>query len=478
MSKPYASRLILLASMRLLYTVQFALADIRNCDFKDTVSLVNIRPNKQGAYEYGGISIPKNLTANYDYEELADGTRVTRSAHTRGCACKLKQCIQLCCMPQQLLDKQTMKCVTPNDLSLEYLPELEIFSEDLDSTLVDVNEAFIPQQQLPCDNFAILSPWEFEDDAYILFENASILHTINDELILYRDYCLTPYWYNNTVSLNPIICYAKTAPTTYVNLSFLAISVPFLLATIWVYLYVPQLRCLHNSCLICFLATFAIGTALLSSTAWITYGMEACRIIGTTCYFFMISAFFWLNITCFDLWLSIRGIRYELQLYNPRLHFLYYSIYVWTAAVIFTVIAVTIEHSNINDAWKPGIGIGQCFIKSASAMLYFHGPSGLLIIFNIFFFILSVNDLYQIKDANYKIKSDNSQQYNFATFVRLFIIMGISWIMEVIPYITPINNSNIFKIFNIINTSQGIIIFGVLVLKPRVLMLLKSRWKA
>ncbi|XP_011201096.2 probable G-protein coupled receptor Mth-like 3 [Bactrocera dorsalis] len=478
MSKPYASRLILLALMRLLYTVQFALADIRNCDFKDTVSLVNIRPNKQGAYEYGGISIPKNLTANYDYEELADGTRVTRSAHTRGCACKLKQCIQLCCMPQQLLDKQTMKCVTPDDLSLEYLPELEIFSEDLDSTLVDVNEAFIPQQRLPCDNFAILSPWEFEDDAYILFENASILHTINDELIPYRDNCLTPYWYNNTVSLNPIICYAKTAPTTYVNLSFLAISVPFLLATIWVYLYVPQLRCLHNSCLICFLATFAIGTALLSSTAWITYGMEACRIIGTTCYFFMISAFFWLNITCFDLWLSIRGIRYELQLYNPRLHFIYYSIYVWTAAVIFTVIAVTIEHSNINDAWKPGIGIGQCFIKSTSAMLYFHGPSGLLIIFNIFFFILSVNDLYQIKDANYKINGDNSQQYNFATFVRLFIIMGISWIMEVIPYITPINNSNIFKIFNIINTSQGIIIFGVLVLKPRVLILLKSRWKA
>lgn len=83
---------------------------------------------------------------------------------------------------------------------------------------------FFTQQRLPCDNFAILSPWKFDEDAYILFENgnlqnASILHVINEELIPYRDYCLTLYWYNNTVGLNPFICYAKAALTIYVNMS-------------------------------------------------------------------------------------------------------------------------------------------------------------------------------------------------------------------------------------------------------------------
>lgn len=170
MSKFFANRLILVATMWVIYYAPFVAANIPNCEFKDTVSLVNIRPNKDGAYDYGGIRIPKNFTAIYDYEEFTDGTRVATSSHTRGCACKLKQCIQLCCMPFQLLDKQTMKCVTPHNLNLEYYSELEIFNEDLDSSLVDVNEFFIPQQRLPCNNFAILSPWEYEDDAYILFE--------------------------------------------------------------------------------------------------------------------------------------------------------------------------------------------------------------------------------------------------------------------------------------------------------------------
>lgn len=60
----------------------------------------------------------------------------------------------------------------------------------------------------------------------------------------------------------------------------LTMSVPFLLATIWVYLYVPQLRCLHNSCLVCFLGTFAVGSLILSSVLWIRYSWEACQAMG------------------------------------------------------------------------------------------------------------------------------------------------------------------------------------------------------
>uniref|UniRef100_A0A0A1X956 G-protein coupled receptor Mth n=2 Tax=Zeugodacus cucurbitae TaxID=28588 RepID=A0A0A1X956_ZEUCU len=200
--------------------------------------------------------------------------------------------------------------------------------------------------------------------------------------------------------------------------------------------------------------------------------------MGILCYFFMISAFFWLNVTCFDLWMSIRGIRYELQSSSPRLRFIYYSIYVWSAATIFTVTATYIEHTNINDAWKPGFGNGQCFIKSRdwSALLYFQGPSGLLNLFNVFFFIMSVINVYQIQEDSYELKKETSQQYKVSTFLRLFLVMGVSWILEIFTYLFAKNNSFIIVIFNMMNASQGIILFIVLVLKRRVLTLLKKQW--
>lgn len=115
--------------------------------------------------------------------------------------------------------------------------------------------------------------------------------------------------------------------------SVLAISVPFLLATIWIYLYVPQLRCLHNSCLICFLGTFAIGTSLLSSTAWITYDMEACRVIGSPkplykSFYFSHYIFVWIYYRFHVLFLhDIRFLLAEYYLLRFMVEYTWYQIW-------------------------------------------------------------------------------------------------------------------------------------------------------
>ncbi|XP_054085658.1 G-protein coupled receptor Mth2-like isoform X1 [Zeugodacus cucurbitae] len=474
MSNSLANQLIVIALVTQIRK-DFVTADIPNCAFQDTVSLVNIRPDSDGSYNFQSLRIPHNLTAVYRYEELSDGTRVSAPPHIRGCACKLKQCIQLCCLNNEMLDSTSKKCVNMNAAAY---PRINTYMDNFtENSMIDVFQDFVPQQRMPCEEFKILNS-ELDSDFNILFENGTIYHAMKEEYIPHRDFCLTPFWYNNSLSLNPIECFQKIQPTTYMNMALFTASVPFLLATIWVYLYVPQLRCLHNSCLVCFLGTFALGSLILSSVLWVNYSWGACQTMGILCYFFMISAFFWLNVTCFDLWMSIRGIRYELQPSSPRLRFVYYSIYVWSAATIFTVIAITIEHTNISDAWKPGFGNGQCFIKSRdwSALLYFQGPSGLLNLFNVFFFIMSVINVYQIQEDSYELKKEASHQYKVSTFLRLFLVMGVSWILEIFTYLFAKNNSFIIVIFNMMNASQGIILFIVLVLKRRVLILLKNRW--
>lgn len=45
----------------------------------------------------------------------------------------------------------------------------------------------------------------------------------------------------------------------------MAISVPFIVLTIFVYLFIPELRNLHGKCLISYLTSLAVGYSILST---------------------------------------------------------------------------------------------------------------------------------------------------------------------------------------------------------------------
>lgn len=61
-------------------------------------------------------------------------------------------------------------------------------------------------------------------------------------------------------------------------------------------------------------------------------------------------------------------------------------------------------------------------------------------------------------------------------FVRLFIIMGISWVFEGISFlISPDNDTQFFTIFDIWNCLQGPVIFLSFIIRRRVLLLIAKR---
>lgn len=69
--------------------------------------------------------------------------------------------------------------------------------------------------------------------------------------------------------------------------------------------------------------------------------------------------------------------------------------------------------------------------------------------------------------------------FSFMMFMRLFIVMGIAWIMEAISFVvspTPDSNDYKFIFFNMCNTLQGIPLFTLFVLKPRIWKLIKKRF--
>lgn len=87
------------------------------------------------------------------------------------------------------------------------------------------------------------------------------------------------------------------------------LSVPFIIATFFVYLCIPELCNLHRKCLLCYLIVLAVGYVTMAFVQLNGNNyMEPipCKSIGYVMYFSFLSAFLWLSVISFNLWFDFR----------------------------------------------------------------------------------------------------------------------------------------------------------------------------
>lgn len=95
----------------------------------------------------------------------------------------------------------------------------------------------------------------------------------------------------------------------FITVLGMVVSVLFILATIVVYILLPELHNLHGSCLVCHLAGLVIAYTL---TAWVKFNgwdyvdSGVCSLRGHLMYFTLLSAFLWSNVISYDLWRNFR----------------------------------------------------------------------------------------------------------------------------------------------------------------------------
>nr|XP_036217277.1 G-protein coupled receptor Mth2-like isoform X5 [Bactrocera oleae] len=474
---------------------QSSLADIPNCVFEDTVALTDSTKFANGSYFYEGLLVPPHLTAEYDYIELFEGARKPVERHMRGCVCKIKQCVKFCCHPRadmyQTSTDATPQCEEVLNKELKYSPLLNITLRNSSRVVMHLLDEFVVQQGIPCEGGYMLMPHMYEEDQWELFENGTLLRISDAQYFSRRDYCLQAYNTSEEFVLNPMNCPTvyEEPPTLMLNTIIMLISAPFLYITILIYWLVPELWNLHTKCLISYLHSLAIGTTLIVVVNMQNsiYETLACAIIGFVAYFFLTAVFFWLNVICFDLWQNFRITQGAVRNLTQRKRFLYYSLYAWGMPALMTIITASLQNSKLPHGLKSGIGDTHCWLKidDWSAMIYFHGPCLLLIVFNIGIFFLTANKIYEVrKELRHFSRGDSSQRHlrsqqnNVWLFFRMFIVMGIGWLLEIISYMVG-NNSKyalLFAATDVYNASQGLIIFVLLVVKKKVLMLIKKRF--
>ncbi|XP_023940355.2 G-protein coupled receptor Mth2 [Bicyclus anynana] len=235
------------------------------------------------------------------------------------------------------------------------------------------------------------------------------------------------------------------------------VSVVFLTLTLLVYCALPEVRDLQGKSIINFCASLAIGLGILGALKLdIPYSdLGLCAARGFLTYFFLIASFFWTNAISIQILLSIR--RPSKLDYGWK-DFSLYALYAWGCPTVLTV-AMAIVNFLPGYHRKPGIGLNTCwFFSSRFQWQYMYSVMSILTLANICIFVYISVHLWRNSFSSSHIKA---LKYKFWMTVRMFVIMGLPWVFEMIsslygPHV-------VWVITDILNTLQGIFIFLLIV---------------
>ncbi|XP_041448262.1 G-protein coupled receptor Mth-like isoform X2 [Drosophila obscura] len=493
---------------------------IPGCDYFDTVNVTGSQRLINGSFLYQGLLIPAELTAEFCHRLMPDYTTQPVEKHLRGCVCRLRPCLRLCCHHSQLMANG--QCGGSIEMDLTRLnPYLNVTLDNGTVARRHFQTEFVIQSDLPipCNDMYPLNDGE-EMDQYIVFENGSFFRSYDSATMSKREYCLQPYHFNKgeTESFRIIAhdCTIESKESKVDKIGqtiVIVLSLLCLACTITVYLYLKKLQNLHGKCFVCCLFCLFIVYLCLLLDLW-DLTMNICQPSGYIGYYFAMAMFLWLSVISWNLRCTLGCSVSALSRDLPAYVFLVCHIYAWGVALILTAVTYMVDHlvedNAENESWMPGVGFYNCWIKSGSlsclllgwtnsiqqystlpvahdwsAMLYFYGPMSILIIFNVTMFILTAmrivadkRELQDIGDRQERKRKLNSDKQTYCFFLRLFIIMGVHWSLEILYYLLQDDRivNKVFLVADYFNwTSQGIIIFFLFVMKRSVLRLFKER---
>jgi hypothetical protein len=215
----------------------------------------------------------------YFWKKLNDDNET----EVRGCLCLLRNCIRKCCPEGHTLTTEHL-CV-PSNLTLLHPFAPQFIDKDTNKpvTNVDIHRLY----GNPCtEGSYLLDPQAHIEDQFSLLVTG-ILSAPAEGNFTVAEYCVEAFEEQEAVL--PLLCFQEESspvtPRNEIHLLYpiaLIISVPFLIATFFVYAVISEFRNLHGKCLMChvsslltayvFLAVIQLGGVRLSNKFCISCG--------------------------------------------------------------------------------------------------------------------------------------------------------------------------------------------------------------
>ncbi|XP_076233923.1 G-protein coupled receptor Mth2 [Calliopsis andreniformis] len=239
------------------------------------------------------------------------------------------------------------------------------------------------------------------------------------------------------------------------------ISAVFLIATLAVYVLLPELREIQDKAMMAVVTSLAVSYIVLSIQNLKPQeggNHTICLALGFLLYFGFISVFFWLNVVSFNIWRTVWFKHFPIK---DKPLFMIYCIFGWGGPICFLIATLVVHHIDGRHL-RPGFGEQSCwFSGSQQTWAYFYGPIAILLTLNIIYLGLTSWRLWhQYRD--YSGNTLRALRFKCLLYVKLILVMGVTWIFEVLSYADGSKN-NFWIPTDILNALQGFIIFLLLV---------------
>lgn len=339
---------------------------------------------------------------------------------------------------------------------------------------------------LSCDTKVLMSPSDDPPITIEIVETDDLL--ITDETgsltVEPNKYCMTRESENGTdVAL---VCFDKeeVAPTKakltlfWIKIICAFITVAFLITTLIIYMFVPDLRDIEGKCILNFTASFCVAFLLILVLPLIQLiGGSPCDVTAFIFYTGTLCSVNWLSVISFHLWrITIRPI------FQAHLEwFMVYFCYGYGVPLLLIITALTIHHTQNTELRSAADS--QCIFDGNMAVWeYFYGPVMVMLLVSIVMQLWVAKKLFLDIDRRDHSPDIQRLRRKSLMYLHLLLVVGLGQILDMVSYIyymfliTNQHLDNMWDLNDCRNLLIGGIVFFILVgLRNKVLKALGKR---
>lgn len=333
------------------------------------------------------------------------------------------------------------------------------------------------QPQLNCSGILV----GLNEDEYAILANGSLYRKISREIFPPESFL----FFNDTVWICTQFSSIYTSSSdadrstteddivlivlTYVGLSLSILSFTLVLVT---YTLFKELRTLPGIYLMNLCLALLLADSLYLANGHVNAKI-ACAIIAVLLHYFSLVSFTWMSIIAFETWKVFSEIRVQHRRPNRRENCFKLSRRIstgWLPALVFVIVCVSLDQSNAVKVHYGGLK--GCWINNSTANFFFFAvPLAFSISFNAVCFALTVKAVRKTNIHARRATHEAAKRKTAAVFLKIFILMGFTWIFGFLTMLV----SQYFKYpFIIFTTLQGLYIVLAFVFTSRVKQMYRS----
>ncbi|XP_052753410.1 probable G-protein coupled receptor Mth-like 1 [Galleria mellonella] len=257
----------------------------------------------------------------------------------------------------------------------------------------------------------------------------------------------------------------------------LAVGAAFLAATLAAGFALPAAHhALHWRCQTHYVAALMLGDVLLAATqlAGDRVPPTLCRALAVCMHFLFLSAFFWLNTMCFNIWWTFRDFRpTSLERGQEAWRLRVYMLYAWGGPLVVAGAAALLDQlppaaagAGAAPFLRPRFAVQRCwFYGDMEILVYFFGPVGVLLLVNLALFISTTRQLTCGLWRRDEVKSTSERAALGRVCAKLVVVMGVTWGADVVSWAAG-GPDYVWYATDLLNALQGVFIFLVVGCQP------------